>query len=228
MTVQEWLGGIINSMDMSLSKLLEIVRDRAIWHAAVHGVAKNQTYLQQLNNSNDYVYQVKTFQCFLSFLRAPFKCFFFSFIYFNWRLIPLQYCIDFAIHQHESTTGIHVFPIPISPSLHPPCTIPLGHPSAPAPSIQYHASNLDWRFVSYMILYMFQCHSPKSSHPLPLPQSPKDCSIHLCLFCCLAYKVIFTIFLNSIYMHQYTVLVFFFLTYFTLYNRLQFHPPRQN
>ena len=37
---------------------------------------------------------------------------------------------------------------------------------------------------------MFQCHSPKSSHPRPLPQSPKDCSIHLCLFCCLAYRVI--------------------------------------
>ena len=53
--------------------------------------------------------------------------------------------------------------------------------SAPAPSIQYHASNLDWWFISYMILYMFQCHSPKSSHPLPLPQSPKACSIHLCL-----------------------------------------------
>ena len=40
-----------------------------------------------------------------------------------------------------------------------------------------------------MILYMFQCHSPKSSHPLPLPQSPKDCSIHRCLFCCLTYRV---------------------------------------
>ena len=39
-----------------------------------------------------------------------------------------------------------------------------------------------------MILYMFQCHSPKSSHPLPLPQSPKDCSLYLCLFCCLAYR----------------------------------------
>ena len=83
----------------------------------------------------------------------------------------------------------------------PPCTIPLGHPSAPALSILYPASNLDWRFVSYMILYMFQCHSPKSSHARPLPQSPKDCSIHLCLFCCLAYRVIVTIFLNSIYMH---------------------------
>ena len=50
-------------------------------------------------------------------------------------------------------------------------TIPLGHPSAPAPSILYHASNLDWQFVSHMILYMFQCHSPKSSYPRPLPES---------------------------------------------------------
>ena len=35
---------------------------------------------------------------------------------------------------------------------------------------------------------------------LPLPQSPKDCSIYPCLFCCLTYRVIITIFLNSIYM----------------------------
>ena len=70
---------------------------------------------------------------------------------------------------------------------------------APAPSILYPASNTDWRFVPYMIVYMFQCHSPKSSHPLPLPLSPKVRSIHLCLFCCLTYRVIITIFLNSIY-----------------------------
>ena len=56
---------------------------------------------------------------------------------------------------------------------------------------------------------------------LPLPQSPKDCSIHLCLFCYLTYRAVVTIFLNSIYMRHYTVLVFFFLAYFTLYNRLQ-------
>ena len=115
--------------------------------------------------------------------------FFCLFIYFT-----LQYCIGFVIHWLESATSVHVFP------LLPPHPIPLGHPSAPAPSTLYHASNLDWQFISHMIIYMFQCHSPISSHSRPLRQSPKDCSIHLCLFCCLAHTVIITIFLKSIYM----------------------------
>ena len=81
---------------------------------------------------------------------------------------------------------------PAPPSHLPPHPIPQGHPSAPALSTQSHASNLDWRSVSHMIIYMIQCYFLKSSHPHLLPQSPKVCSLHLCLFCCLTYRVIVT------------------------------------
>ena len=121
--------------------------------------------------------------------------FFFSFLFFL-SLFTLQYCIGFAIHQHASTTGVHVFPI-----LNPPTT------SLPIPSLwvipvhQPQASCIlhwTWTGDSFLIWYYTCFNAILSNHPpLPLPQSPKDCSIHLCLFCCLTYRVVITIFLNS-------------------------------
>ena len=115
------------------------------------------------------------FLCFLSWYLTIFCfCLFlkFKFIYFNWRLITLQYCIGFAIHQHESATGVHVLPI-----LNPPPT------SLPVPSLwvipvhQPQASCIlhqTWTGDSFLIWY-YTCFSaiPPNLPPSPSPIESK-------------------------------------------------------
>ena len=74
--------------------------------------------------------------------------------------------------------------------------------SSPCTNPKHPISCIEHRLVIHFLHDSIHVSVPFSQiiHPLPLPQSPKVRSIHLCLFCCLTYRVIITIFLNSIYM----------------------------
>ena len=76
---------------------------------------------------------------------------FLLFYFFFYFTILYWFCHTSTCICHGYTCVPHPEPL----SHLPRHTIPLGHPSAPAPSFLYPASNLDWRFISYVILYMF-------------------------------------------------------------------------
>ena len=89
---------------------------------------------------------------------------------------------------------VHVFRIP---SLR---VIPVHQPWAPCLLHRTWTGDL-FHIWWHMIIYMFQCYSLKSSHPHLLPQSPKDCFLSLCLFCCLAYRVIVNYHLSKFHIY---------------------------
>ena len=87
----------------------------------------------------------------------------FKFIYFNWRLVTLHYCICFAIHQHESTTGVHVFHILNLPPTSLPVSslwvIPVHQPQA---SCILHRT---WPGDSFLIWYYTCFKAILPNHP---------------------------------------------------------------
>ena len=104
----------------------------------------------------------------------------YRFIYFNWRLITLQYCIGFAIHQHESTTGTHVFPI-LKP---PPSSLPI--PSLwVIPVHQPQASSImdrTWTGDSFHIWYYTCFNAILPNHPtLPLCYRVQKTVLYICV-----------------------------------------------
>ena len=97
----------------------------------------------------------------------------FSFYFYFYFTILYWFCHTSTCIRHGCTRVPH----PEPPTHLPPHTIPLGHPSAP---FLYPASNLDWRFVSYMILHTFQCHYPKSS-PHSLSHRVQKTVLYICV-----------------------------------------------
>ena len=82
----------------------------------------------------------------------------FIFLFFNFTILYWFCHISTWIHHRYICV-----PHPEPSSLLPPHTIPLGHPSAPAPCIQYRALNLDWRLVSYVFFKNFSIYPCYSS-----------------------------------------------------------------
>ena len=122
------------------------------------------------------------------------------FIFFYWRVITLQYCSGFCHTLKWISHGFTCVPHPDPPSHLPLHLIPLGVPSAPGPSTCLMHPTWAGDLFHPRIRYTFRCCSLETSHTRVLPQNPKVCSVHMCLFFCFAYRVIINIFLNSIYM----------------------------
>ena len=127
--------------------------------------------------------------------------YFLPFIFISWRLITLQYCSGFC---HTLTWISHEFAC--IPHPNPPSHLPFHqflwvfpvHQAQALVSCIQPGLMVCFTLDNIHVLMLF---SLETSHPRLFPQSPKFCSVHLCLFFCFAYRIIITIFLNSIYMH---------------------------
>ena len=109
---------------------------------------------------------------------------------FNWRIITELWW--FLPYPDMYQPLVHMCAPHLEP---PPTSVPTSSPRVSQSTgfdALLHASNLHWSSIFHTIIYMFQRYSLKSSHTCLFSQSPRVCSLHLCLFCCLAYKVVVT------------------------------------
>ena len=132
-----------------------------------------------------------------------------------------QFLLYNKVNQLYICIYISSYRLPLLSPSYPPYPTPLGGHEAPSYVAASHYLFYIWQCI-YVNATLSLC--PSLSFPLPMSSSPFSTSVSLFLSCPQVHQnQLF--FLDSIYMRQHTVFVFLFLTYFTLYDRLQVHPP---
>ena len=125
--------------------------------------------------------------------------FFSLIICFNWRIIAmLQWCL---LYNDMNQPQVYISPHILKPLSRPSPLCPSRLSQSTGFECPASCVDLHWFSILHMVIYMFQCYFFISSHPCLLPQNPKICSLYLCLFRCLAYRIVIAIFLNATYMH---------------------------
>ena len=134
---------------------------------------------------------------------------------------------QFLPHNKVNQLYVYIYPH-IPPFLSLPPTLPIP----PLQVVTEHRADLPVLCNSFPqavhCIFGSVCMSILLSHFVPASPSalcPQAHSLRLCLYSCPATRFISTVCIDSIYVRQHTVFVFLFLTYFTLYDRLQVHPP---
>ena len=140
-----WLDGIIDSMDMGLSKLWEMVKDREAWRATLHGAAKIRTWLSNWTELNWFFYQRKEF----SYSKiTEWLILWYGFVFVEYQLCLALGTPGFPVnHRLPELTQTHVHRVgdAIQPSHS------LLSPSPPTFSLSQHQGLFQWTGSSHQV-----------------------------------------------------------------------------